>query len=97
MPTATSLVNHLYLTQKLKDCSHKVIEFSQFLAGRLEQITCSTTYNIFLKVTLNSIKAGDKQSDADYLQNSTFQVLNSKLELPSSRDKESSLLTYVMR
>lgn len=94
MPAATSLVNRLYLTQKLEDCSHKVIEFSQFLAGWLEQITCSTTYKIFFKVTLNYIERGNKQSDAGYLQNSTFQVLNSKLELER---QESYLLTNVMR
>lgn len=84
--------------QKLKDCSHKVIEFTSVLSrqARTDHLLYNTTYKIFFKLNLNSIKPGDKQSDAGYLQNSTFQVLNSKLKLPSSRNKESFLLTYVM-
>ena len=75
MPTATSLVNRLYLTQKLKIAATKFLNFFQFLAGRLEEISFSTTYKTFFKVTLNFIKPGNKQSDAD---------LFPKLHIPKS-------------
>lgn len=71
MPTATSLINRLKLTQELKFCSHKVIQFSQYLAGWLGQITWSTKYKIFFKVSLNYIKPKNKQSVAHCL---TFKV-----------------------
>lgn len=62
--------------QKLKDCSHKVIEFTSVPSrqARRDHLLYNTTYKIFFKVNLNSIKPGNKQSDADYLQ---------KLHVPS--------------
>lgn len=95
MPTATSLINRLELTQELKFCSHKVVQFFQCLAGWLGRITCSTSDKIFFKVTLNHIKSKNKQSDTDYLKDSTlFKVWTQKLEPPSSRDR--SLLGWRM-